>query len=774
MIHSHRRRSGFRDFGTRKAFLLALACLFLHPAIIKAEDKDADQSAPPDPLLTVERIYDSSEFASQSFAGKWIGGEKQRARYVVSETVDGHPGKCLVRYDAATGNEEILVSGRDLIPTDRSEPLLVSDFAFTRDMSKVLIFTNTRRVWRAKTRGDYWVLDRATAQLTKLGGDADEASLMYAKFSPKGNAVAYVRDGDIYIETLLDGVVRRVTQKSGPRILNGMSDWVYEEEFRLRDGFQFSPDGSRIAYWQFDTSGVGDFTMINNTDSRYPTTKVFAYPKAGTRNSAVSLLVVDLASGTHRKIQMPGNPRQNYLPRAQWVEKTGELLVRQMNRLQNTETLTLVDFETLTKRVIFSETDPSWIDLQPEVYFLSDAESFVYLSDRNDWRQLFKVDVASGEMDCVTPGNYDVIELIGLFPSGEQELAYFIASPDSAIDRFLYSVNLATGEVRRVTPDGAEGVHTYQISANGNFAIHQYSTTENPPVYELVALPSHRSVRVLEPNEKLNALLDQLKLPEFKFLRVDIGDTELDGWSVMPEATVQHAKTPLLFHVYGEPAGSTVMNRWMGSSGLWHRMLAQKGIAVMSFDNRGTKVPRGREFRKAVYRQVAHLGPNDQAKAVKKVLEENPNLDADRVGIWGWSGGGTSTLHAMFRHGDVFKAGLAVAPVANLAYYDTIYQERYMGLPSGNVQGYRKGSAIHFADQLTGKLMLIHGTADDNVHYQASELLVNRLIELNKQFEFFVYPNRSHSVSEGRGTAMHLRTMMTDYLERQLLKNGPS
>ncbi|MEM0927397.1 MAG: prolyl oligopeptidase family serine peptidase, partial [Planctomycetota bacterium] len=342
--------------------------------------------------------------------------------------------------------------------------------------------------------------------------------------------------------------------------------------------------------------------------------------------------------------------------------------------------------------------------------------------------------------------------------------------PDSATERFLYCVNTETAESRRITPADAEGVHTYQISGNGDFAIHQYSTSDCPPITELIALPSHQTVRTLESNQALRDHIKELALPEFEFLRVDIGETELDGWQLMPKHSVAGEKIPLLIHVYGEPAGSTVMNRWMGSTGLWHQMLAQRGIAVMSFDNRGTKVPRGREFRKSVYRRVGTLGPNDQAAAVSRILDEHPEFDRERVGIWGWSGGGTSTLHALFRHGDRFKIGLAVAPVANLAYYDTIYQERYMGLPTGNVRGYRNGSAIHFADQLEGKLMLIHGTADDNVHYQASELLVNRLVELNKQFEMFIYPGRSHSVSEGRGTAMHLRTMMTDYLETQLLE----
>lgn len=722
-------------------------------------------------FLTVDRIYGKSEFGAKAVSAKWIPSAAGTSRYVVKETFEGEPGMSLVGYDAATGEKEVLVSGRDLIPPKEAKPLSVSDHFWTKDLGRVLIFTNTKRVWRANTRGDYWVLDRASGQLHKLGGDATPSSLMYAKFSPTGDSVAYVLDGDIYLEKLGSGEIRRVTQRASPRILNGMSDWVYEEEFRLRDGFRWSPDGSKIAYWKFDTTGVSDFTMINNTDSLYPQTKVFAYPKAGTLNSAVQLFIVDIPSGVHRRIEMPGDARENYLPRIQWVEKTGELLVRQLNRLQNTETLTLVDFDSLTKRAIFSETDDAWIDLQTELFFLPDSESFLYQSDRAGWRQLYRVEVATGKMTRLTNDNFDVMELLGIRAQADGEpLAYIISSPDSATERFLYSVGVESGKVTRVTPADSTGVHTYTLSDDGQFAIHNYSTTASPPVTELVELPSHKTLRTLEDNQALREKLDGLGLPSFVFFQVDIGETTLDGWRLNPTKPSPSAKHSLLVHVYGEPAGSTVMNRWMGTTGLWHQMLAQRGIMVVSMDNRGTKVPRGREFRKSVYRRVGTVGPNDQAAAVASLLEQNPEIDPERVGVWGWSGGGTSTLHAMFRHGDRFKVGLAVAPVANLAYYDTIYQERYMGLPTDNVKGYRMGSAIHFADQLEGELMVIHGTADDNVHYQATEKLVNTLVENNKQIEMFIYPNRSHSVSEGRGTAMHLRTMMTRFLSKHLLK----
>jgi dipeptidyl-peptidase-4 len=592
---------------------------------------------------------------------------------------------------------------------------------------------------------------------------------MYAKFAPDGNSVAYVRDGNLYLEDLLDGSVRQLTTRPNDRILNGMSDWVYEEEFGLRDAFQWSPNGMQIAYWRFDTSGVQDFTLINNTDSIYPTTKTFAYPKAGTRNSDVRVAVMDLATGATQFIEMSGDPRNHYIPRMQWIEKTGELLVRQMNRLQNRETLTLVNFDSGTKRVIHTEKDDAWIDLQDSIEFTEDAESFLYMSDRDGWQHVYRKDVSTDKLSPLTTGSYDVVELLKVLPgeSAAETRVYFIASPDSATERFLFSS--VDGQVSRITPQGLPGVHRYEISPCGGFAIHRFSTTERPTVTELISLPSHNVLRVLESNKALVDTLDGLDPIATEFFQIKLDETFLDAWCMNPPGMESGKKSPLLVHVYGEPAGSTVMNRWGGKTALWHRMMAEHGCIVISIDNRGTKAPRGREFRKAVYRRLGSLGPDDQAAALKQLLKERDDIDPDRIGIWGWSGGGTSTLHGVFRYSDLYRTGVAVAPVANLSYYDTIYEERYMGLPATNVDGYRNGSAIHFADGLKGDLLLIHGTADDNVHYQATELLINELIERGKLFEMFLYPGRSHSINEGKNTRKHVMSVVTRFLDRTLL-----
>ena len=739
-----------------------LVCLILSAATIGHADEAA--------TLTLERIYGSDDFSTRTVNPKWLPtAATESASYTVLESVDG-AGKSIVSYQADSGKRKVLVGAAELIPPGRAKPLSVDGYSWSADLGRVLIFTNSVRVWRRNTRGDYWVLHRGTGRLTQLGGDADAQSLMYAKFSPAGDSVAYVRDGNLFVEDLIDHTILQVTRRPNQRILNGMSDWVYEEEFGLRDGFQWSPDGKRIAYFRFDTSGVGDFTMINNTDTLYPTLKTFAYAKAGTRNSAVQVQIVELKSGETTTVVLPGDTRDNYVPRLQWLDSSGQLLVRQMNRLQNRETLYLVDVESQSKRVLMRETDDAWIDLQDSIVFTDNDESFFYLSDRDGWRHLYRYEGDGNGSTLVTKGDFDIVEFLGHYPPEEYTAGntFFIASPHSASERFLYRHSAKEDQIVRVTPDNSSGVHAYDISPDGAYAIHRFSTTESPTQVEVVRLPDHTVVRTLETNEKVAMAFGKLKLSPARFFQIGIGDVALDAYRIDPPDMDATKRYPVLIHVYGEPAGSTVMNRWGGTRGLWHRMMAQKGYIVVSIDNRGTDVPRGRTFRKSVYRQVGTLGPNDQAAAIKQMLVENPQMDTERIGVWGWSGGGTSTLHGVFRFPDLYRTGVSVAPVANLNYYDTIYEERYMGLPTANVEGYRDGSPIRFADQLKADLLIIHGTADDNVHYQATELLINELVKHDKAFEMYVYPGRSHSISEGAGTRKHLMTAITRFLKRTL------
>ena len=348
-------------------------------------------------------------------------------------------------------------------------------------------------------------------------------------------------------------------------------------------------------------------------------------------------------------------------------------------------------------------------------------------------------------------------------PQGEW--IYFSASPDQPTRRTLHRARLDRGKPEQVTPADQPGTHTYDISPDTKWAIHTYSTFDSPPVVELISLPDHKRVKPLVENKKLKEQLAKLNKSPSEFFRVSIADdVELDGWAIKPPDFDPSRKYPVLFHVYGEPAGQTVLDRWGGKRDLWHLMLAQQGYVVMSVDNRGTPAPRGRDWRKSVYRKIGILASHDQAEATKAILKDRPYLDSNRVAIWGWSGGGSMTLNAMFRYPDLYQTGISIAPVPNERLYDTIYQERYMGLPGDNAEGYRLGSPLTFAHQLKGHLLLVHGTGDDNCHYQGTEQLIDELITHNRQFSMLAYPNRSHGISEKKNTTRHLFSLMTNFL----------
>ncbi|MCA9955698.1 MAG: DPP IV N-terminal domain-containing protein, partial [Anaerolineales bacterium] len=606
--------------------------------------------------------------------------------------------------------------------------------------------------------------------LHQLGHDLPEASLMFAKFAPNGRSVAYVYQQNIYVEELLSGVITQLTQDGGGHIINGTSDWVYEEEFHLRDGFRWSEDGRSIAYWQFDTEGIETFYLINNTDSLYPKLTPLPYPKVGTTNSACRVGVVPAAGGATIWFDLPGDPRQQYVPHMAWANGSEQVVMQQLNRLQNKNVVWLGNVKDGSVTAVHTETDEAWIDVRTDdLHWLDDGQAFTWVSDRNGWRQIFRISRDGQQQIPLTPAEFDVVSVEKVVEKDGR--LTFIASPDNPTQRYLYTTSL-TGEtaVQRLTPANLPGCHSYDISPDGQYAFHTYSAFHQPPVVSLISLPDHAQIRVLEGNEKLREMVTAVNQPSLDFFQVTLDDgTVLDGWSLKPPDFDPSQKYPLLFYVYGEPAGQTVIDRWGGKHTMWDMMLAQQGTIIMSVDNRGTPAPRGRAWRKSIYRQIGILSTADQAEAAQKIIASHDYIDPERVGVWGWSGGGSMTLNLMFKHGDIYKTGIAVAAVSDQRFYDTIYQERYMGLPDDNEEGFRDGSPINFAHQLQGKLLIIHGTADDNVHYQSAEAVINKLIELNKPFDMMAYPNRAHGIKEGKNTTRHLYGLLTRYLNENLI-----
>ena len=746
---------------SKKWICLAILALIWNSAPASAQDK-TDES-----LLTLERIFAGREFAPERFGpARWMRDGDTYTTVEPSAETQG--GRDLVLYRAETGRREVLVSAAKLVPPGASAPLAIDNYAWSPDGKVLIVMTNSRRVWRQNTRGDFWTYDMATGKLRKLGPGFEPSTLMFAKLSPDGRLAAYVVKNNIYVEDLASGAVRPLTFDGEEDIINGTSDWVNEEELGIRDGFRWSPDSRAIAFWQFDTHGVSVFTMINNTDSLYPRTITFKYPKAGERNSAVRVGVVPVAGGYPVWMKIPGDARNYYISQLDWAENSREVVFQQLNRRQNTNTVMLGAAATGEVRTMFVDKDEAWVDDMANFVWLAGGKGLFWLSERDGWRHAYFVSRDGKEVRLLTPGEYDVMSVDAIDEANG--LLYVTASPEDPTKRFAYRVRLdGKGKPERVGPAGQTGVHRYDISPTARWAFHTYSALDTPPVTELVRLPQGEVVRPLAANANLRAKVEALRRNRTEFTRLDIGGgIEVDSWRILPPGFDPKRKYPLFVYVYGEPAGQTVQDSWGGNNYLWHLMLAQQGYIVASFDNRGTPAPRGRAWRKSVYRQIGILASADQAAAVRAALAAWPFADAERVGSWGWSGGGQMTLNAIFRYPDLYKTGIAVAFVSDQKLYDTIYQERFMGLPKDNPDGYKNGSPVTFAKNLKGNLLIAHGTGDDNVHYQGFELLVNELVANGKQFTMLSYPNRSHGISEGRGTTMHLYTTLTNFLKEKL------
>jgi dipeptidyl-peptidase-4 len=728
----------------------------------------------------LKRIFDSPAFAAKRFGpARWIRGG---AAFTTVESAPGVAGaKDIVEYDTASGKRTILVSHAQLTPPKSDKPLAIEDYSWDKDANRLLVYTESRKVWRTNSRGDYWVLDRAldhaTSALKKLGGDAPASSLSFAKFSPDGARVAYVRANNLYVEDLATGAIRPLTANGSDTLVNGASDWVYEEELNVRDGFRWAPDGRSLAFWQFDVTGVEQFAIINNTDSLYPKIVNIPYPKAGQKNSAVRVGVISVDGGAPRWMALPGDPREHYIFRVDWVENGGGLAIGQLNRKQNTASVYIADPQSGAAKAVFQDQDDAWVDV-PEsggtgrenggFDWLNGGKRFLWLSERDGWRHAYSVAREGGAPVRITSEAADVMGIEAIDP--ESRWIYFMGSSGNATQRYLYRAPVEPpGPPVRLTPANEPGTHFYWISPNCQWAFHTYSRFDRPPMTDLVSLPDHKTVRTLEDNGVLRANAASSLDPPVEFLQVTLaGGATLDGWLLKPRVFDPSRKYPLLVHVYGEPAAVTVLDAWMGDGGLFHRALADDGYLIASFDNRGTPAPKGRAWRKAVYGAVGVLSTEDQTEAVLALARQRSYIDVTRVGVWGWSGGGSNTLNLMFRSPELFRVGVAVAPVPDQKLYDTIYQERYMGLPDENAEGYRSGSPINFAEGLRGKLLIVHGSGDDNVHFQGTQKLVNRLIELGKPFEFMEYPNRTHSISEGAGTTLHVYSLIARYIEEHL------
>lgn len=701
-------------------------------------------------------------------------------------------------YFTIKDNNIVLVSTRGkedkvILSSSQVNNLEIESFSFSQSKNKILIFTQSVKVWRYNTRGDYWVYDFKKNEIQKLGRNMSSSSLMFAKFSPNERFVAYVSKEktesgirnsstsvNIYLESLDDRSIKKLTSSNGTKkLINGTFDWVYEEEFGCRDGFIFNEDGTRIAFWQIDANQVRDFYMINNTDSIYSYTIPVEYPKVGEDLSPARIGVINLSNAEITWMKIPGEQNKFYLPRMTWMPGRNDLMIQQLNRKQNHSKIYIANANDGSTELLMEEKDDAWVDLrsswpyqvQAGWKFINNGKEFLYTTEKDGWSHIYRFDITNKTEYLVTKGNYDVVKPLAY--DEKNESVYFIASPENPTERYLYKTSAkGDGKLIRVTPDILEGSHNYQISTKAKYAFHSFSNYFTRPMQAIVSLPNHKFI-----NENQNMIekydLEKKKDHPLEFFEITtVDNVTMEGWIVKPKNLNKNKKYPVLFYFYSEPAGQTGVNRYgAGNNSLYDGNLGEDGYVYVTFDGRGTPSPKGRAWRKAIYRNIGRINVRDMAMGAKAVFEKYEFIDTSRVAVHGWSGGGTATLNCLFQYPEIFHTGIAAAAVANQLTYDNIYQERYMGDPKESYQDYVDGSPIKYAKNLKGNLLYIHGTGDDNVHYQNAEMLANELIKHKKVFYMLSYPNRSHGIRED-GAYPHVRLMFTDFLRKNCPPGG--
>ena len=706
-----------------------------------------------------------------SFAGtaqKKITWSTINSSYYTTE--DGE----IFNYILPANSKKVILAKQQLVPSGFSTPIIPSSFYLSRDESKILIYTNTKKVWRYETRGDYWIFDKKNNSLKQIGRDRPPSSLMFAKLSPDGSKAAYVSGSNIYAEDLTSGTTKQLTNNGTINIINGTFDWAYEEEFFCRDGFRWSPDSKHIAYWQIDARKTKNYTMFNLTDSIYPVLHQVEYPIAGDPPSPFRIGVVDIASASTKWMNIATDTiLQTYITRMEWAASSGELIVQQLNRKQNESRLLLCNVQSGAVKNIYTETDSAWIDiisLWDTDYiwggwnWLNNGKEFVWASEKDGWRHLYRISRDGKKETLITSGNFDVIDIVSV--NEKTGYLYFLASPSNATQKYLYRTALkGRGRAERITPQSQPGTHAYSISPDAKFAYHTFSNIVTSPVTEFISLSDHKGLN--GENQVQDALIKSENIKtQTVFFKINTAENvEMDAWMVKPDNFDSTKKYPVVFYVYTEPWGQNVKDEFGADNNfLYQGNMSNDGYIYISIDNRGTPVPKGRAWRKSIYRKIGEVNIRDQAMAAMEILKW-PFIDTARVAVWGWSGGGSATLNLMFKYPDIYKTGISIAALGNLFTYDNIYQERYMGLPQENPEDYIAGSPVNHAKHLKGHLLYIHGTGDDNVHYNNAEMLYNELIKYNKQFQVMPYPNRTHSISEGEGTLLHLSTLYTQFLK---------
>jgi len=667
----------------------------------------------------------------------------------------------IIRYSYETGDSvEVVLSPKELM--FNGVQLEMEEYQFNATETQIVIATEEQQLYRHSSSYRYFIFNRTDRKLREL---ADGKSVFHATLSPTSNQVAYVLNNDIYVEDLDSKKTTRMTtngQKN--QIINGMSDWVYEEEFAFTKAFDWSPDGRFIAYYEFDESRVKEFSMPMYEGSLYPTEYKFKYPKAGEANSKVSIFVYDVTQEKRAKVEI-GERDDVYIPRIKWTHDPATLSVQRMNRLQNRLELLFAHAITGKTRVVLSESSDTYIDITDDLTFLDNGQEFIWSSEKDGFNHLYLYDVAGTEKVQLTSGEWEVTTFYGVDAAGKN--FYFQSTEEGPTQQHVYAASLNGNFKRKLTPN--KGFNEAEFSSTMEYFINKHSDLNSPPFYSLFNSKG-KQIWVLNDNGRLKDMIQNPKIPKKEmFTFTPSHGIALNGWMVKPADFDPSKKYPVMVVIYGGPGKNTATDSWdaswSGGDNMWHRMLAQKGFIVVSVDNRGTMY-RGRDFKHSTYRQLGKLEVEDYIETAM-YLSGLPYVNGQRIGIYGWSYGGYMSSLAITKGADHFTTAVAVAPVTNWRFYDSIYTERFMRTPQENAKGYDDNSPINHVEKLNGAYLLVHGTGDDNVHFQNTVEMTEALIEANKQFDLYIYPDRNHGIY-GKNARLHLFTKITDFIQKNL------
>lgn len=718
----------------RKTLQLCIALVFCASVSVSAQELKP---------IEFDHIFDESFSPTTINNVRWMNDGRF---YSASD------GQTITRFNITNGESEVIFDGSNF------DNLQVEGYEFSADENLILIETDIEQLWRRSSKANFFIYNRSENTVQKL--TQSEEKQQYAQLNPEGNRAAFVQNNNLFWVDLTTGEQFQITEDGEfNSIINGAADWVYEEEFGFAKAWFWSPRGDKIAFYRFDESNIKQFTM-ETWGELYPEEVRFKYPKAGEENAVVSIHVFDIETGEITMMDI-GDETDQYIPRINWTKNNNLLAIRRMNRLQNKEELLFADVSNGETEVILTEESETWLDVHDDLMFLNNGKQFITTSSRTGYNHVYLYKMDGEEIRQITKGEYDVTEIIG-FDERRHNL-YYMSTEVSPLERHFYRVRVDGRRKRAMTEEN--GWYSINMSRDFKYYIQSYSDYNKPPIITLHE-GGGKQVRVLEDNTKVIENMNEFTFQTKEFMVMDVNGQPLNAYMITPPDFDENQEYPVLMYVYGGPGSQTVTRAFeYGQRPMWHQYLANQGYIIFSVDNRGTGA-RGTEFKNQTYLQLGVLETEDQIAAARQVADL-AFVDDERIGIWGWSYGGFMSTNALAQGNDVFSSAIAVAPVTHWKYYDTIYTERFMRTPQTNPEGYEAGSPINYVDQITGDYLLIHGTGDDNVHYQNAVILVEELIKHDVQFETMYYPNRNHGIYGGN-TRRHLWKLMSNFILEKL------